>query len=220
MTNLRTIPLSDLKPLRKNPRKATRRSQSLLEQSFEQNGAGRSVLLAANGDILAGNHATETYANIMDNDNVLVVDTDGTQLVAVRRQDIPDANDPRAQRLILADNRASDVADYDAEVLAAMLQEDQALVGEFYWPNELETILKSLSEAEPLNGTGYNNSTMEDDLLKFLNSDIRRLVLYVSHEEYPKLIASLDHLAKTMNKPDYTSIILELIYEKAASTTP
>jgi len=56
----------------------------------------------------------------MGNEHVTVVETDGTELVAVKRMDIPDANDPKAKTLIIADNRASEVGlTWDADVLKA-----------------------------------------------------------------------------------------------------
>ena len=51
--------LSDLTPDTKNANKGTQRGRGLLEKSLRQHGAGRSVLVDRDGEIIAGNKTVE-----------------------------------------------------------------------------------------------------------------------------------------------------------------
>lgn len=77
----------------------------LIEKSFRELGAGRSILLDKNNNIIAGNKSTEKCAAIGLED-VIIVETDGTKLVAVKRTDI-DINSKQGRELALADNATS-----------------------------------------------------------------------------------------------------------------
>ena len=108
--------LRDLTPDSKNANKGTPRGQQLIEQSLREYGAGRSILIDKNGKIIAGNKTAENFGAIGLED-VLVVQTDGSKLVAVQRMDL-DLNDKAAQELAIADNRAGQVSlDWDIDVL-------------------------------------------------------------------------------------------------------
>ena len=79
--------LSDLVPDRRNANKGTPRGNQMIEDSLRQYGAGRSILLDKHGAIIAGNKTAENCGAIGMED-VLVVRTDGTRLVAVQRTDL------------------------------------------------------------------------------------------------------------------------------------
>lgn len=129
--------LTDLVPLKRNPNRGSKRGSDLLITSFEQNGAGRSILIADNNEILAGNHAYETYLQTVDNPSIIVHESDGTALHIIKRTDIPDSKDKKAQGLIIADNKTSDHHDYDPSVLADY---DADIVGEYWFSNELAAL--------------------------------------------------------------------------------
>lgn len=148
-TKVKRGKLSDLKPLVNNPNAGSERGQYMLEESFTQAGAGRSILIAANGDILAGNHASEAYGQLLDNDEVLIVETDGKTLVAVQRTDIASADDPKGKTLIIADNRASDFHEYDAGVIKDLLATDEALIKHYFMEDELQALLAEIAEEPP-----------------------------------------------------------------------
>lgn len=88
-----------------NANKGTEYGQHLMEKSFRELGAGRSILLDRNGKIIAGNKSAETAASIGLQD-VIVIETDGTKLVAVKRMDI-DIDSKQGRELALADNATS-----------------------------------------------------------------------------------------------------------------
>ena len=114
-----TIKLSDLQPDDRNANKGSERGTYMIRRSLEKLGAGRSILLDKNGRIIAGNKTAER-ADDVGLDDVIVVRTQGRQLVAVMREDL-DLDDPAgmARELAYADNRTGQVSlDWDAGVLA------------------------------------------------------------------------------------------------------
>lgn len=143
--------ISDLTPDPRNANKGTQRGRGMLDQSLRQYGAGRSILLDKHNRIIAGNKTTEAAADIGLND-VVIVESDGTQLVAVKRTDL-DLDDNAARELAYADNRVAQVdLDWDA---AQMLQDAAAGVDldKFFLKDELDEMLGRAvagdSDAEP-----------------------------------------------------------------------
>lgn len=111
--------LSELKPDNKNANRGTERGRKMVAESLKRYGAGRSILLDKNGNIIAGNKTAEQAA-AAGMSNVLVVESDGSQLVAVKRTDLS-LDDNAARELAIADNRTAEVGlDWDPSVLDEM----------------------------------------------------------------------------------------------------
>lgn len=122
----KTIKIKDLIPDDKNFNKGSEFGNSLIEKSFRKFGAGRSILLDKNNRIIAGNKSVEN-AGAIGMENVIVVESDGTQIIAVKRTDI-DLDSPIGREMALADN-ASAKANivFDAELIQAELSEAVAV---------------------------------------------------------------------------------------------
>ena len=117
--------IADLTPDGDNFNKHTEFGQKLLEDSLRKFGAGRSVLVDRNGNIIAGNSTTETAAAIGMED-VEVVKTDGKKLVVVQRTDL-DLDSPEGRELALADNMtALKGIDMDLDKVRETLGDDLA----------------------------------------------------------------------------------------------
>jgi hypothetical protein len=103
----------------KNFNKGSEAGAKLIKKSFEKFGAGRSILLDKNNRIIAGNKSVE-FSGI---DDVQIIESDGTKLIAVKRTDI-DLDTPLGREMALADN-ASAKANivFDAELIEAELGE-------------------------------------------------------------------------------------------------
>lgn len=97
--------IENLVPDDKNANKGTEYGQHLIENSLRKFGAGRSILLDKNNRIIAGNKTVENAVNIGMED-VIVVETSGNQIVAVKRMDI-DLDSAKGRELALADNATS-----------------------------------------------------------------------------------------------------------------
>lgn len=103
--NLKKTKIANLIPDNLNANKGTQYGQHLIEKSLRELGAGRSILLDKNNRIIAGNKTVENAANIGLED-VLIIETDGKQIVAVKRTDI-DIDTEQGHKMAIADNSTS-----------------------------------------------------------------------------------------------------------------
>jgi len=128
--------LSALTPDARNANKGTDRGRKLVKESLRRYGAGRSILIDKSGNIIAGNKTAEA-AGAVGMENVQIVKSDGTKLVAVQRTDL-DINDKAARELAIADNRASELGlEWDADVLKALETEVDVDLSPFWDEREL-----------------------------------------------------------------------------------
>ena len=106
----------------RNLNKGTERGQQLIEKSLRQFGAGRSILVDKNNRIIAGNktHANAEAAGI---DDAVIVETDGSKLVVVKRTDI-DLDTKQGREMALADNASVKVdLDWDTDALNSVAED-------------------------------------------------------------------------------------------------
>ena len=111
--------INDLKGDHKNARKRTDRSASLIQKSLEKFGAARSIVIDENNRILAGNGTIEG-AKKAGLENVRVIETDGREIIAVKRTGL---SEDEKVGLALADNRSSDLSEWDNEMLEMLSEE-------------------------------------------------------------------------------------------------
>jgi len=98
----KAVKIKTLIPDDKNFNKGSEYGGGLIQKSFEKFGAGRSILIDKNNKIIAGNKSTENYA-ANGGEDVIIVESDGTKLIAVKRTDI-DLDTPQGREMALADN--------------------------------------------------------------------------------------------------------------------
>jgi hypothetical protein len=96
---------------KRNANKGTKRGADAVAKSLRDYGAGRSVLVDRNGNVLAGNQTVKAASAAGLDQNVILVETDGSQLVVVKRTDL-DLDDPKARALAIADIVAADAFAY------------------------------------------------------------------------------------------------------------
>jgi ParB-like chromosome segregation protein Spo0J len=138
---VRQAKVSDLTPDDRNANKGTERGLKALDHSLRQYGAGRSILLDKAGRIIAGNKTTQGAADIGLED-VIIVQTDGTKLVAVQRTDL-DLNDKKARELALWDNRVGELdLAWDIDELLASVADGVDLSAMFR-QDELDALLQA-----------------------------------------------------------------------------
>jgi 16S rRNA G966 N2-methylase RsmD len=131
--------LKDLTPDSRNANRGSERGQSMIENSLRQYGAGRSILIDKNGVIIAGNKTAEN-AGAIGLDDVIVVQTDGTKLVAVQRMDLDLTKDKAAKALAVVDNRSSEVSlDWSVDALKELGEEID--LEQFWSKDELAALL-------------------------------------------------------------------------------
>lgn len=128
----------DLSELRQHPRNPRRGDVAAIRKSIRKNGwYGVIVAQKSTGNILAGNH------------RYLAAKREGAKSAPVVWVDVDDAT---ALRILLVDNRANDLAEYDDDCLAELLDEinDEtgSLAGTGYDDRDLQKLLKELA-ADP-----------------------------------------------------------------------
>lgn len=121
MTNI-----SDLKFDEHNFNKHTQKGMGLLEKSLQQFGAGRSILIDKDNNIIAGNGIVEAAGQI-GLDKVKIIETDGTEIVAVKRTDVSLDSD-QGREMALADNATA----------AADLKWDKDNIAGYFEPEDVE----------------------------------------------------------------------------------
>lgn len=95
-----------------NYRKHSDKNKSLIRKSLEECGAGRSIITDKNGEIIAGNGVYEQAKAL--NIPVKIIETDGSELVVVKRTDLA-TEDEKRKKLALMDNSASDQVEWDLD---------------------------------------------------------------------------------------------------------
>lgn len=118
--------ISDLKFDDKNFNKHTQAGMGLLEKSLKEFGAGRSILIDKDNNIIAGNGIIEA-AGQAGFEKVKIVETTGDEIVAVKRTDVS-LNSDMGREMALADNATA----------AADLEWDKDTIGEFFEPEDVE----------------------------------------------------------------------------------
>lgn len=103
--NIKELSIEQLIPDDKNFNKGTEYGEHLMDDSLRKFGLGRSILIDKNNRIIAGNKTAEK-AGELGFEKVVVVETDGNTLVAVKRNDI-DLDSSKGRELALADNATS-----------------------------------------------------------------------------------------------------------------
>lgn len=106
----------DIKYDQHNYRDHDERNLSLIKKSIQRCGAGRSILLDKNGEIIAGNATYKTLQEL--GIPVKIIPTDGKTAIALQRTDL-DTNSRKRKELAAFDNSTSDGVRWNADNLAA-----------------------------------------------------------------------------------------------------
>ena len=140
--------INDLKSDHKNARKRTNQSAELIQESIKRYGAARSIVIDEDNRILAGNGTIEG-AKAAGIKNVRIIETAGDEIIAVRRTDL---TEHEKVGLALADNRTSDLSDWDAEMLHQLSQEQD--ISPWFDEDDLAEII---GEVEKLPGEEHTD---------------------------------------------------------------
>lgn len=187
--------ITDYRPLPNNPNKGTQKGVGAIEQSVRQLGAGRSILVDKDGVIIAGNHAQEAFVNA-GIDDVIEVETDGSQIVVVKRTDMS-ADSAEGKRMSIMDNRAGELGlAWDDVIVEEILQDIQEQEG------EVDRWLSELAEEQGITENEYqgheNEETVEDDDILYLE---RPDAIFPSSNEFGIPDLRLSYQAKFVEPP-------------------
>lgn len=105
--------IKDLKQDKRNYRKHNQRNIDLIKKSVNEVGLGRSVVIDNENEIICGNGLVSTLDK---NTKIRLIETDGSELVVVKRTDLQ-TNDEKRKQLAIMDNSTSDTSEFDLELL-------------------------------------------------------------------------------------------------------
>lgn len=110
-----TMPIAALVQDPQNRRRHPERNLEMVTASLREVGAARSIVIDEGNTILAGNGVTRGAA-AAGLARVRVIDADGSELIAIRRRGLTDA---QKRALAIFDNRTAELAEWDPEQLSA-----------------------------------------------------------------------------------------------------
>ena len=154
-----SIKTTDLIPDKKNARKRTAQSAHLIQESLKRYGTARSVVIDENNMLIAG-HGTVEAAKALGIKNVKIIDTDGDELIAVRRTGWSATEKVGAN---LADNRTSDLSEWDAEMLQDLAADHD--ISPWFSQDDLNDLL---GEPDDLEDLSEDQSDLLTDNFKIL----------------------------------------------------
>ena len=137
--------VADLHQDKLNANVGTQRGRAMLETSIRRNGMGRSVLVDKRGTIIAGNKTVEAAENAGVKDTI-VVETDGSKVVVVKRTDLDLGKDVKAKSLGVADNQSGAVGLSFSGANLAELERQGVDMWQFFRPVEWAELVKSSDE--------------------------------------------------------------------------
>ena len=107
---------------KKNYRKHNDRNKNLISKSLQECGAGRSIVIDNEGEIIAGNGIYEQAKKLKI--PTKIIETDGSELVVVKRTDL-NTDDEKRKQLAIMDNSTSDSSEFDLDSLQADFDVEQ-----------------------------------------------------------------------------------------------
>lgn len=116
------IKLSTLTPDNKNNNKHTAYGMDLLEKSVNKVGIIESITVSNDDKIISGNARHEVIGKHFEKE-ALVIETDGTQPIVIKRTDIESNTKQFYEASILANTTAKKNIDFDMEVIDALAVE-------------------------------------------------------------------------------------------------
>lgn len=133
MDKAEVIPIDSVKLYPKNPRRG---SVDAIMESMSENGQYMPIVVQeSTGYVIVGNHRLRA-AKKLGWDSILAITID--------------VDDERAKKILLADNRTTDIATYDAEVLRELMVDMPDVIGTGYTEQERNLIAAVTSMSDPL----------------------------------------------------------------------
>lgn len=200
------IAVADLRPYHKNPRRG---DVTAIAESLAVSGQYRAIVVNKGTktkrkfEVLAGNH---TY---------LAAQSLGWSHVAAH---LVDVNDNAAAKIVAADNRTADLADYDDAVLLELLQSLDNLEGTGYEDGDVDALLSALE--------GGDDSDEGAEKVKFKDKSeweatSRRLVILdYQLDDFVWVQDRLATLAEQMQEESNAAVVIRLIEDALSEQSP
>ena len=106
--------MEEIKFDKRNYRKHSDKNKKLIRKSLQECGAARSIVVDSEGEIIGGNGVFGEAQRLKM--PIKVIETDGTELVVVKRTDLK-TGDEKRKKLAVLDNSTSDTSEFDNSLL-------------------------------------------------------------------------------------------------------
>lgn len=186
-----------------NVRVHDERNQIAIGQSLRDLGAGRSILIDAENVVIGGNGVYEKAREL--GLPVRIIESDGSELIAVKRTDLKPA-DAKRKALAIADNRTSDLSSFDDEKLRGMLDQCGDLVSATGFTPEEIAELTATPENSPEIESPEDPDTGEVPFAEELLESHNYVVLYFNNSVdwlQAKTLFDLHSAKEPGGKPGY-----------------
>jgi hypothetical protein len=204
---LEYVPTADLRLYHQNPRVGDPKK---IAESLQVNGQYRA--LAVN----KGTHTGRPNEVLAGNHTLLAVRDLGWSEVGITWVDV---DDDQAARIVLADNRTSDVASYEDRLLAELLAELPDLDGTGYDPGDLDDLVAAIQEETPGPGDGIEHDpegmrdthTLDEDGNAYADTDTRMIILAYPLAEFETMVKALAELGERYQLDSNAAVVAYLV---------
>lgn len=171
--------IKDLKQDKRNYRKHNQQNLDLIKKSVSEVGLGRSVVIDNENEIVCGNGLVSTLDK---NTPIKVIETDGTELVVVKRTDL-NTNDEKRKQLAIMDNSTSDSSEFDLDMLQADFDVEQLQdwgLDDFVGLEDCETDMPELNNGDkpPFQQITFTLADKQAELIKEAISKVKKTGKY------------------------------------------
>jgi hypothetical protein len=170
--------MDEIKFDKRNYRLHNDENKRVIKKSLKELGAGRSIVIDNDGEIIAGNGVYEQAKKL--GIKTKIVETDGSELVVVKRTDLATGDDKR-KKLALADNAASDTSEWAND----LLRED--------WTPEVladfgvKIKIRQLDENGEYEDTGSDDAVTEYEKAQILSVDEEYIIITCTADEFDEV---------------------------------
>ena len=200
--------------LESHPNNPRRGDVDTIVESLKTNGQFRPIVISSDNVVLAGNHTLQAAVKL------------GLPKIDVVRLPITGDSD-EAVRVMLADNRSSDMSTYDDADLIVLLESLTDLEGTGYIPDDL-TDLMYISEmhlnaddssttytptSEDKVGISKNLSVLKDE---YAEKSVRSVILAYSLEDFEEIAQLLMTAREMLSLESNADVVLQLLRENNA----
>jgi hypothetical protein len=153
------VKLEDITPQRKNLNRHTQRGLDLLEKSIQARGWIGAITAAADGEVFDGSARRQKLEDIGIEDAIFIR-SDGTKPIVLIREDIPNADDPRAKMLAVEANRIAQL-DFDPDPVVLVDLAGELDLSGLYTQGELSPVLENVGTDLLLEDTQEDEDDVE-----------------------------------------------------------
>jgi len=192
--------MSDIRLDPRNARRHPDQNKAMIRQSLEEIGGFRSIAVDGDGIIRAGNGVYEQAVAL--GLKIRIIEAARDELIAVKRSDLVGE---LAERAAILDNRTAELAEWDANALAWLKENESSVVEGMWDAREWRTILSQIEQPETENAPEAQIDKAEELRQKWgvELGQLWEIPSLKTHGQVHRLLCgdstNLEHVARLMN---------------------